>query len=113
MNLFDLAARITLDTSDYEHGIDSALGKTSAFGSKIKSGITAAAKAVTAAMAAATAAVTAFAVASVQEGKEFDKSMSQVAATMGKTVEEIQDLRDFALEMGAKTAFSAKEAADA
>ncbi len=43
----------------------------------------------------------------------FDKSMSQVAATMGKTVDEVQDLRAFAQEMGATTAFSATEAADA
>jgi TP901 family phage tail tape measure protein len=44
---------------------------------------------------------------------DFDKSMSQVAATMGKTVDEVQNLRDFAQEMGAKTAFSATQAADA
>ena len=39
--------------------------------------------------------------------------MSQVAATMGVTVDEIGDLRDFAQEMGSTTAFSATEAADA
>lgn len=49
----------------------------------------------------------------VEAGKTFDSSMSQVAATMGKSVSEIQDLRDFAQEMGAKTAFSASQAADA
>ncbi|MDE7398969.1 MAG: phage tail tape measure protein [Oscillospiraceae bacterium] len=43
----------------------------------------------------------------------FDTSMAQVAATMGKTVDEIQELRDYALEMGSKTAFSASQAADA
>lgn len=49
----------------------------------------------------------------VTAGKDFDASMSQVAATMGKSVSEIQDLRDFALEMGSTTAFSASQAADA
>ena len=49
----------------------------------------------------------------VDAGKTFDASMSQVAATMGKSVSEIQDLRDFAQEMGATTAFSATQAADA
>lgn len=39
--------------------------------------------------------------------------MSQVAATMGVTVDEIGELRDFAQEMGSTTAFSATEAADA
>ena len=43
----------------------------------------------------------------------FDKSMSQVAATMGVATDEIADLRDFAMDMGSKTAFSATQAADA
>lgn len=51
-------------------------------------------------------------VISLKTGADFDKSMSQVAATMGKPISEVQDLRDFAKEMGSTTAFSAKEAAD-
>ena len=66
-----------------------------------------------AAIGAASAAVGGFAAASVGVGANFDKSMSQVAATMGKTVDEIGELRDFAQEMGASTAFSANQAADA
>ncbi len=54
-----------------------------------------------------------FAADSVKVGAEFDSSMAQVAATMGVTVDEVQELRDFAREMGASTAFSASEAADA
>lgn len=50
---------------------------------------------------------------SIQTGMDFDKSMSQVAATMGTTVSEIQDLQSFAQEMGRTTAFSATEAAEA
>lgn len=50
---------------------------------------------------------------SIMTGMDFDKSMSQVAATMGTTVDQIGELRDFAKEMGASTAFSATEAADA
>lgn len=64
-------------------------------------------------MTAATAAVGAFAKASIDTGAQFDSSMSQVAATMGTTVDQIQELRDFAQDMGAKTAFSATQAADA
>lgn len=71
------------------------------------------AEAAAVAVAAATTAVVAFAKSSVEAGMAFDSSMSQVAATMGVTVDEIQDLRDFAQEMGSKTAFSATEAADA
>ena len=49
---------------------------------------------------------------SVNAGMGFDRSMSQVAATMGTTVDQIGDLTSFAMEMGATTAFSAQEAAD-
>lgn len=51
-------------------------------------------------------------VAVFDTGKEFDSAMSQVAATMGKSVYEISDLRDTAKEMGATTAFTATEAAE-
>lgn len=70
-------------------------------------------KAAGAALGACTAAVAGFAKESVSVGMNFDASMSQVAATMGKTTEEIGTLREFALEMGANTAFSASQAAEA
>lgn len=66
-----------------------------------------------AAIGAATTAVVAFGKSAVEAGSNFDSSMSQVAATMGTTVDQIGDLRNFALEMGRTTAFSATEAADA
>lgn len=50
---------------------------------------------------------------SVQTGMGFDSAMSQVAATMGKTTAEIAELRDYAKEMGAETAFSATQSAEA
>lgn len=50
---------------------------------------------------------------SITAGMDFDSAMSQVAATMGVATSEIQNLRDFAKEMGATTAFSATEAAEA
>lgn len=56
----------------------------------------------------------------VKVGMDFDKSMSQVAATMGMTADDMEEaggtfeqLRNFAQEMGATTAFSATQAADA
>lgn len=44
---------------------------------------------------------------------EFEAGVSQIAATMGVSTEEIQDLSAFAKEMGAATSFSAVESADA
>ena len=78
-------------------------------GNAMKTGL----KVAGAAIAAAATGVTAFAGASVQAGAKFDSAMSQVAATMGTTVDQIGDLRTFAQDMGAKTAFSATQAAEA
>lgn len=80
---------------------------------EFKSGLSKLGKTAAVALGAATAAAGVFAKSAIDAGMTFDKSMSQVAATMGKTVGEIQDLRDAALEAGSTTAFSATEAADA
>ena len=81
-----------------------------------------------AAITAATGAVVAFGKSSIDAGMAFDSSMSQVAATMGLTMEQMENqvgsvdlawgtfngnLREYAQEMGAHTAFSASQAADA
>ena len=51
--------------------------------------------------------------AAVRIGKEFDESMSKVRAVSGATGEDFDKLREKAREMGAKTKFSASEAAEA
>lgn len=85
MDVFDLAAVLTLDTSSYNSGLKDASSKASSFGSKISSGLANAAKLGGAALAGATTAALGFAKSSVGAGGDFDKSMSQVAATMGIT----------------------------
>ncbi len=104
------------DIKDIGDTAEQSGGKFEKFGSVIKG--------VGVALAAATTAVGAIAASSVNAGMTFDSSMSQVAATMGYTVEELNtagseasetynELREFAMEMGATTAFSASQAADA
>lgn len=51
--------------------------------------------------------------AAVKTAANFDAGMSKVSAISGATGKDLQDLRDKALEMGAKTKFSASEASDA
>lgn len=109
MDLMALVARLSLDSSEYEQGIDKSKEKVGGLGK----GIGTAMKIGAAAIGAATAAVGAFAKSSIDTGAQFDSSMSQVAATMGTTVDQISNLRDFAQEMGSTTAFSASQAADA
>lgn len=101
-NLMNLVAKLTLDDSDYQ---DKVGGLSSKLGTAAKVG--------GAAVAAAGTAVVAFGKSSVDAGMSFDAAMAQVAATSGKSVSEITDLRDFAQEMGSKTSFSATQAAEA
>ena len=124
MDVFDLLAKLTLDTSDYEGGLNNARDSAEKGGSGIGKALGTAGKVAGAAVAAATTAIVGFGASSVAAGAEFDKSMSQVAATMGYTVDDLNDstseasqnfnkLRNFAQEMGSTTAFSASQAADA
>lgn len=101
MNLMDLMIKIGVQ--------DQASGAISA----IATGVRSFAKVGVAAVGAVATGMVAFGKSSVETGQEFDKSMSQVAATLGKTTDEVGDLRNFAMKMGATTAFSAVQAADA
>lgn len=61
---------------------------------------------------AATVAVSGIAGATINVGKDFEAQMSRVQAISGATGDELEALRDQAIELGADTAFSAKEAAE-
>lgn len=50
--------------------------------------------------------------AALKTGMDFDKAMSQVAATMGTTTDEIKDLEKFAREMGTQGKYNATEVAE-
>ena len=109
MDLMALVAKLSLDSSEYEQGINKSKGFATGLGSTVQSAM----KVGAAAIGAATVAAGAFIKSSIDAGSQFDSSMSQVAATMATTVDKIQNLREFAQEMGATTAFSASQAADA
>lgn len=106
MDLFDLFVKIKADDSEAQETVGGLAGK-------MQGALGTAAKVGAAAIGAATAAVVGFGVSSIKTGGEFDKAMAQVAATSGKTVEEISDLREFAQQMGATTQFSATQSAEA
>lgn len=119
MNLFDLVATLRLDSTQYEAGVTSADESAGGFFKKFLNWKTIAVGAFTAVSAVAIK----FGKDAVGVGMEFDKSMSQVGATMGakanemmeyngKTMTQIEALTDFAKEMGATTAFSATQASE-
>lgn len=58
-----------------------------------------------------TAAVTGLGTAAVKTAADFDSEMSKVSAISGATGDDFDQLRAKAREMGAKTKFSASEAA--
>ena len=70
------------------------------------------AKSVGAVMAATATGVLAAGKAATNVGMEFESSISQLAATMGKSTDEITVLTDKAKELGSTTQFSASQAAD-
>lgn len=96
---FDITGNTKLDTSGFTNGISS---MTVAAGNLISDLVK-----------SAGSQLTGLAKSSVSVGMSFDKAMSQVAATMGTTVDQISDLSKVAKEMGSATKFSATEAAEA
>ena len=107
-------------------GVASAAGSLagSSFGGMFISGLTSIGNLGSSVLKSAANAVVDFGKSAVSAGAEFDTAMSQVAATMGYTVDDLNDstseasqnmatLRDFARDMGSTTAFSATEAAEA
>ena len=81
MNLFDLFATISLDSSGYEEGLGDAEKKTQSFGSKLSGGLQKAAKVATAAVGAVSAAGVALAGTMV-------KGAAETAAYVGDEREE-------------------------
>ena len=104
MDVLDLYAKISLDTGEYEKGLNDASGKTSSFADKLKNGLATAAKVVAAAIGAAATAVGALAKASLDAYANQEqliggvetlfgaggKSIEEYAASVGKTVEEVK-----------------------
>ena len=109
MDAFSLAAKLSLDSSAFESSLKKSEGLLKSFGNTISSAFNKVKK-MSVALGAATGV---FLVSANKEAMSFDQSMAKVAATMGKSVSEIQQLSKFAREMGATTAFSATEAAEA
>lgn len=78
LNLFDLFARIILDTSDYDDNLDEASRNTESFADKLKTGLTTAAKVGAAALGAAATGVAALTKASVDQYAEYEQLVGGV-----------------------------------
>ena len=78
LNLFDLFARIILDTSDYDDNLDEASRNTESFADKLKTGLATAAKVGAAALGAAATGVAALTKASVDQYAEYEQLVGGV-----------------------------------
>ena len=133
-NVFEIYAKLGLDTSAYDKALDDATrqaqaasgdidglgtgatktsGAMSKFGTVVKGGVTGALKIAGAAIGAATTAVVGLGTYAAKTGMEFESQMSKVQAISGATGDELEALEDKAEEMGASTKFSATEAGQA
>lgn len=90
MDLFDLFAKISLDTSEYENGLETASEKTSSFADKLKSGLATAAKVGAAAITAASGAVAALTKASVEQYAEYEQLVGGVETLFKTSADVVQ-----------------------
>lgn len=132
MDVMSLMATLGIDITQFEQGLKQAQSSaqgfvqtfsgsgggtatrpsfTDAFGGLMKG----ASRTVAIGTAGLSAASTMFLKSALQTGLAFDQGISQVAATLGlaSTSDTVQNLREFAIEMGETTVFTATEAAEA
>ena len=111
MDVFTLAAKLTLETGEFSAELAQAESEAKGFGSsKVWKTI---GKAAAGAVVVAGAGVAKAIKSSVETGMQFDAMMSEVQAVSGATGHEFDILRARAQELGATTKFTATEAAEA
>ena len=102
----NLVVKIAADISSLSKGLDNAQKKIQ----KVSASLT---KAGTKLSATVTAPLVALGTKSVMVSQQFEQSMANAASVAGATSEELARMTSIAREMGAKTVFSASDAADA
>ena len=112
MNVMELFVTLAIKDTAYKQGLKDAEGNASSSTSKIGGAFKTVGKVAKTAMAAGSAAAVAFTKTSIDSGMNFDTAMSQVAATMGTTVDKIGNVKAKAEEMGRTTKYTATEAAE-
>ena len=112
MNVMELFVTLAIKDTAYKQGLKDAEDNASSSTSKIGGAFKAVGKVAKTAMVAGSAAAVAFTKTSIDAGMSFDSAMSQVAATMGTTVDKIGNVKAKAEEMGRTTKYTATEAAE-
>lgn len=108
----ELFVTLAIKDTAYKQGLKAAESNANSSTSKIGGAFKTVGKVAKTAMAAGSAAAVAFTKTSIDAGMNFDTAMSQVAATMGTTVDKIGNVEAKAEEMGRTTKYTATEAAE-
>jgi len=106
LDLFSLFARISLDTSEYDKGLDTAAKKLHEVGKSMSDTGKTLTKWVTAPVAGLGTAI-------IKTGADYEAGMSKVQAISGATAADMAMLGDEAMRMAAQTKFSTSESAEA
>ena len=99
MNVFDLYAKIALDTGGYEKGLEDASEKTSSFADKLKTGLATAAKVGTAAIGAASTAIVALGKIGLDYNSQMEQYTTNFTTMLGSqeaAVQKVEELKKFA-----------------
>ena len=113
INLFDLYAKISLDSSEYDEGLNKASSNTSSFASKLKKGLATAAKAGAAALGAAATGVAALTKASLDQYAEYEQLVGGIDTLFKDSSDTVQQYAANAYKTAGVSANSYMEQATA
>lgn len=113
INLFDLYAKISLDSSEYDEGLNKASSNTSSFANKLKKGLATAAKAGAAALGAAATGVAALTKASLDQYAEYEQLVGGIETLFKGSSDTVQQYAANAYKTAGVSANSYMEQATA
>ena len=116
MDVFNLCAKISLDSSEYEGQLKKAKTNTKSAVSDLQNSYTKGFEKVAGTLAKVGTAIAGLGTAvggyAIKVGGDFEAGMSKVQAISGATGEDMEKLSELAKQMGKTTKFSASEAAE-
>lgn len=116
MDVFNLCAKISLDTSEYESQLKKAKTNTKSVVTDLQNSYTKGFEKVAGTLAKVGTAIAGLGTAvggyAIKVGGDFEAGMSKVQAISGATGEDMEKLSELAKQMGKTTKFSASEAAE-
>lgn len=116
MDVFNLCAKISLDTSEYESRLKKAKTNTKSVVTDLQNSYTKGFEKVAGTLAKVGTAIAGMGTAvggyAIKVGGDFEAGMSKVQAISGATGEDMEKLSELAKQMGKTTKFSASEAAE-